>query len=53
LESFANPDRDPFWSELYDRKLHVEKNTLYLDNTPVFGVDFSQEALLQYGTGVP
>ena len=22
LESFANPDRDPFWFEIYDRKQH-------------------------------
>ena len=24
LESFANPDRDPFWFELYDRKPRIE-----------------------------
>jgi L-alanine-DL-glutamate epimerase-like enolase superfamily enzyme len=52
LESFANPDRDPFWFELYDRKPRVEKSMLYLDNTPGFGVEFNQKALQQYGTKV-
>ncbi|PYT19916.1 MAG: mandelate racemase/muconate lactonizing enzyme family protein, partial [Acidobacteria bacterium] len=40
LESFANPDRDPFWFEIYDRKPRIEKSVLYLDNTPGFGVEF-------------
>jgi len=52
LESFANPDRDPFWFELYDRKPRVEKSVLYLDNTPGFGVEFNAKALQQYGTKV-
>ena len=52
LESFANPDRDPFWFELYDRKPRVEKSVLYLDDTPGFGVEFNQRALQQYGTKV-
>jgi hypothetical protein len=34
FESFANPERDPFWSELYDRKPRIEKSILYLDATP-------------------
>jgi serine/threonine protein kinase len=34
LESFANPDRDPFWFEIYDRKPRIEKSVLYLDTTP-------------------
>jgi L-alanine-DL-glutamate epimerase-like enolase superfamily enzyme len=52
LESFANPDRDPFWFELYDRKPRVENSVLYLDNTPGFGLEFNQKALQQYGTKV-
>jgi len=52
LESFANPDRDPFWFELYDRKPRIEKSVLYLDDTPGFGVEFNQKALKQYGTKV-
>ena len=52
LESFANPDRDPFWFEIYDRKPRIEKSVLYLDNTPGFGVEFNQKALQQYGTKV-
>ena len=52
LESFANPDRDPFWFELYDRKPRIEKSMLYLDDTPGFGVEFNQKALRQYGTKV-
>ena len=52
LESFANPDRDPFWFELYDRKPRIEKSVLYLDDTPGFGVEFNQKALAKYGTKV-
>jgi len=52
LESFANPDRDPFWFEIYNRKPRIEKSVLYLDNTPGFGVEFNQKALQQYGTKV-
>ncbi len=52
LESFANPDRDPFFFELYDRKPRIEKSVLYLDNTPGFGVEFNQKALAKYGTKV-
>jgi L-alanine-DL-glutamate epimerase-like enolase superfamily enzyme len=52
LESFANPDRDPLWFEIYDRKPRIEKSVLYLDNTPGFGVEFNQAALQKYGTKV-
>ncbi len=49
LESFANPDRDPFWFEIYDRKPRIEKSVLYLDDTPGFGIEFNQRALERYG----
>jgi L-alanine-DL-glutamate epimerase-like enolase superfamily enzyme len=52
LESFANPDRDPFWFEIYSRKPRIEKSVLHLDNTPGFGVEFNPKALQQYGTKV-
>jgi len=52
LESFANPDRDPFWFEIYDRKPRIEKSMLYLDDTPGFGIEFNQAALKKYGTKV-
>jgi len=52
LESFANPDRDPFWFEIYDRKPRIEKSVLYLDDTPGLGVEFNQKALARYGTKV-
>jgi len=48
LESFANPDRDPFFFELYDRMPRIEKSVLYLDNTPGFGIEFNQKALDRY-----
>jgi L-alanine-DL-glutamate epimerase-like enolase superfamily enzyme len=50
LESFANPDRDPFWFEIYDRKPWIEKSILYLDDTPGLGIEFNQKAIDQYGT---
>ena len=49
LESFANPDRDPLWFELYDKKPRIDKSVLYLDDTPGFGVEFSAKAVAQYG----
>jgi L-alanine-DL-glutamate epimerase-like enolase superfamily enzyme len=49
LESFANPERDPFWFEIYDHKPKVENSILYLDNTPGLGVEFNQKALDKYG----
>lgn len=52
LESFSNPDRDPFWFEIYDRKPRIEKSVLYLDDTPGFGIEFNQKALAQYGTKI-
>ncbi len=52
LESFANPDRDPFWFEIYDRKPRIEKSVLYLDDTPGFGIEFNRAALQKYGTKV-
>jgi len=50
LESFANPERDPFWFEIYARKPKIEKSTLYLDDTPGLGIEFNQKAIEQYGT---
>lgn len=52
LESFANPDRDPFWFEIYDRKPRIEKSVMYLDDTPGFGIEFNQKALDKYGAKV-
>ena len=52
MESFANPDRDPFWFELYNRKPRVERSMLDLDNTSGFGVEFSPIALQLNGTKV-
>jgi L-alanine-DL-glutamate epimerase-like enolase superfamily enzyme len=52
LEAFANPDRDPFWFEIYDRKPKIEKSVLYLDDTPGQGIEFRQKALDQYGTRI-
>ncbi|MFB3830078.1 MAG: mandelate racemase/muconate lactonizing enzyme family protein [Bryobacteraceae bacterium] len=52
LESFSNPERDPFWFEIYDRKPRIENSVLYLDDTPGLGVEFNQSALRKYGTRV-
>lgn len=52
LESFANPDRDPFWFEIYDRKPRIENSVLHLDDTPGMGIEFDAKALERYGTKV-
>jgi len=50
LESFANPERDPLWFELYTRRPRIEKSVLYLDDIPGLGVEFDQKTLDRYGT---
>lgn len=52
LEAFANPNRDPFWFEIYDRKPKIEKSVLYLDDTPGQGIEFNPQALERYGTKI-
>ena len=52
LESFANPDRDPFWFELYSRKPLIEKSELILSNEPGMGIEFDPKAIAAYGTRV-
>lgn len=52
LETFANPDRDPFWFEIYDRKPKIEKSILYLNDAPGQGIEFRQKAIDQYGTRI-
>ena len=53
LEGFANPDRDPLWFELYDKRPRIEKSMLYLsDSAPGWGIEFRQKALDQYGRKV-
>ncbi|MEO7142538.1 MAG: mandelate racemase/muconate lactonizing enzyme family protein [Bryobacteraceae bacterium] len=52
LESFANPDRDPFWFELYDKKPRIENSVLHLDGSPGFGVEFNAQAVAKYGKKV-
>ena len=50
LESFANPERDPLWFELYTRRPKIEKSVLYLEDIPGLGVEFDQRAIERYGT---
>ena len=52
LESFANPERDPLWFEIYDKIPRIEKSVLYLDDTPGFGIEFNAKALERYGTKI-
>jgi len=49
LESFGNPDRDPLWFELYDKRPKIEKSVLYLNDTPGFGIEFNVKAVEKYG----
>ena len=52
LEGFANPDHDPFWFEIYDKKPRIEKSVLYLDDTTGQGIEWRQKAIDQDGTRV-
>ncbi|MGH9664756.1 MAG: mandelate racemase/muconate lactonizing enzyme family protein, partial [Bryobacteraceae bacterium] len=49
LESFGNPERDPFWFEIYSKRPKIEKSTVFLDDSPGFGVEFNSKALAKYG----
>lgn len=52
LESFANPDRDPFWFELYSKRPEIKDSVLTLGDEPGLGVEFDPAALKKYGTKV-
>lgn len=52
LESFANPDRDPFWFEIYDRKPVIKNSILTLPDEPGMGIEFNAKALSKYGTKI-
>ena len=52
LESFANPDRDPFWFELYSRRPEIKDSVLVLGDQPGLGVELDPAALKKYGTKV-
>lgn len=52
LESFANPDRDPFWFELYSKKPEIKNSVLTLGDDPGIGVEFDPATLKKYGTQV-
>jgi len=52
LESFANPDRDPFWFELYSRRPEIKDSVLVLGDEPGLGVELDPAALKKYGARV-
>ena len=52
LESFGNPDRDPFWFELYTRKPEIVNGKLTLLDDPGIGVEFDKATLKKYGTKI-
>jgi L-alanine-DL-glutamate epimerase-like enolase superfamily enzyme len=52
LESFANPDRDPFWFELYKNPPQIRDSVLTLGDQPGLGVELDPAALAKYGSKV-
>lgn len=52
VESFGNPERDPFWFEIYSKRPKIEKSTVFLDDSPGFGVEFDAKAVAKYGTKI-
>lgn len=52
VESFGNPERDPFWFEIYSKRPKIEKSTVFLDDSPGFGVEFDAKAIAKYGTKI-
>lgn len=52
LESFANPDRDPFWFDLYSKKPEIKNSVLTLGDDPGIGVEFDPATLKKYGARV-
>ncbi len=52
LETFGNPDRDPFWFELYTRKPEIINGQMTMLNVPGIGVEFDQKVMKKYGTKI-
>lgn len=52
LETFGNPNRDPWWFELYSRKPEIVNGRLTLLDEPGIGVEFDPSALKKYGTKI-
>lgn len=52
LESFANPDRGPFWFEIYSQKPVIKDSILTLSDDPGIGVEFDAKALQMYGAKI-
>ena len=52
LETFGNPNRDPWWFELYTRKPEIVNGKLTLLDEPGIGVEFDKATLKKYGTKI-
>lgn len=50
LETFANPDREPWWFELYTRRPEVVNGKMKMLDEPGIGVEIDQSAINKYGT---
>ncbi len=52
LETFGNPNRDPWWFELYTRKPEIVDSKLTLLDEVGIGVEFDKATLKKYGTKI-
>jgi L-alanine-DL-glutamate epimerase-like enolase superfamily enzyme len=52
LETFGNPDRDPWWFELYTQKPEIVNSKLTLLDEPGIGVEFDKATLKKWGTKI-
>ncbi|MCJ7749796.1 MAG: mandelate racemase/muconate lactonizing enzyme family protein [Armatimonadetes bacterium] len=50
LESFANPERDPYWPTLYARVPQIVDGQLTLLEEPGLGIEFNKDFVARHGT---
>jgi L-alanine-DL-glutamate epimerase-like enolase superfamily enzyme len=49
LESFADPNRDPLWFELFKQRPKINKGFMTLPEVPGLGLELRDDTLEKYG----
>ena len=52
LESFADPDRDPLWFELFDERPEIVDGYMSVPQAPGFGLELREATLEKYGVKI-
>lgn len=52
LESFADPNRDPPWFELFDQRPQIVDGYMRVPQAPGFGLELREATLEKYGVKI-